>query len=78
MMRVASALCAMALIASVVSALPERELTEVEYESMWQGYIGEFSKVYHPTEVMTRYNIFKVFSPRFIASRPLWNRLSHL
>merc|ERR1712153_225142 len=26
---------------------------------MWQGYIGEFSKVYHPTEGMTRYNIFK-------------------
>merc|ERR1711959_173218 len=56
MMRV---ICALGLIVAVATALPERELTEVEYESMWQGYVGEYSKVYHPTEVMTRYNIFK-------------------
>merc|ERR1711959_443676 len=56
MMRV---ICALGLIVAVATALPERELTEVEYEALWTPFQAQYNKVYHPAEVMTRYNIFK-------------------
>merc|ERR1719440_1282959 len=51
--------CALGLIVAVATALPERELTEVEYEALWTPFQTQYNKVYHPAEVMTRYNIFK-------------------
>merc|ERR1711990_415461 len=56
MMRV---VCALGLIVAIATALPERELTEVEYEALWTPFQTQYNKVYHPAEVMTRYNIFK-------------------
>merc|ERR1711959_400321 len=56
MMRV---ICALGLIVAVATALPERELTEAEYEALWTPFQSQYNKVYHPAEVMTRYNIFK-------------------
>jgi len=52
-------ICVLALAVAVVSALPERSLSENEYEAMWQGFTADHNKVYHPEETMTRYNIFK-------------------
>jgi C1A family cysteine protease len=51
-------LCIAALTAVALS-LPERQLTDSDYENMWQGFIADHKKVYHPHEVMTRFEIFK-------------------
>merc|ERR1719487_174588 len=52
-------ICALGLIVAIATALPERELTEAEYEALWTPFQSQYNKVYHPAEVMTRYNIFK-------------------
>merc|ERR1719399_2695663 len=55
MMRILAAAC----LVAVALSLPERNLSDAEYEGMWQGYVADFKKVYHPAEVMTRFEIFK-------------------
>merc|ERR1719502_2463501 len=55
MMRLLAAAC----LVAVALSLPERNLSDAEYEGMWQGYVADFKKVYHPHEVMTRFEIFK-------------------
>ena len=64
-----SILLALCVALVTVSALSTSELTEAEYEGMWHEFTGRFNKVYHPTEVMTRYKIFKVPNPTPIASQ---------
>ena len=59
MMRILAAAC----LVAVALSLPERNLSDAEYEGMWQGYVADFKKVYHPAEVMTRFEIFKVPHP---------------
>ena len=62
-------ICIAAALVAVAYSLPERQLSDGEYETMWQGFTAEHGKVYHPEEVMTRFEIFKVTpSPRFVAS----------
>merc|ERR1719424_221628 len=50
-----AALC----IAAVVTAAPTGQLTENDYESLWQGFVKEHNKVYHPEEVLMRFRTFK-------------------
>lgn len=49
--------CPMLLLAAAVSAAPL--LVDGEYENLWHGFVEEHGKVYHPTEVMQRFEIFK-------------------
>jgi len=53
-------LIALALVAVAVTAFPTSDLSESDYETMWQGFVSDFKKTYHPSEVMGRYKIFKV------------------
>jgi len=50
-----AALC----IAAVATALPTNTLTEEHYESLWQTFVSDHAKVYHPHEVLMRYSVFK-------------------
>jgi len=47
-----------ALVAAAFAA-PTDVLSEDNYEAMWQDFVKEHVKVYHPTEVMSRFKIFK-------------------
>jgi len=34
-------------------------LSDTDYETMWQGFVQEHKKTYHPSEVMTKFGTFK-------------------
>jgi len=50
-----AALC----FAAVATALPAGEITENNYESLWQDFVQTHKKTYQPAQVLHRYNVFK-------------------
>merc|ERR1719238_169892 len=52
-------LIALALVAVAVTALPTGDLSEDDYEGLWQQFVSDHKKVYHPTEVMSKFTVFK-------------------
>merc|ERR1711975_3569 len=47
------------LCIAVAAAFPRGVLTENEYEGLWQQFVADHNKVYHPAQVAHRYTIFK-------------------
>merc|ERR1719197_1730169 len=45
--------------AIVAAALASAELSEGEYESLWQQFVSDHSKTYKPHEVMGKFAVFK-------------------
>merc|ERR1719183_1216080 len=50
---------ALAVVAVAATALPTGELSDNDYESLWQTFVSDHQKVYHPQEVMGKFKIFK-------------------
>merc|ERR1711988_1147102 len=46
-------------LAVAVTAIPTGELSENDHEQLWQTFVSDFKKVYHPAEVMGKFKIFK-------------------
>jgi hypothetical protein len=46
------------IVAACVTALPH-DLTDENMEGLWQGFVKEHNKAYHPHEVLNRFAIFK-------------------
>jgi len=40
-------------------ALPTGKLSEDDYEGLWQGFVSDHNKVYSPSEVVSRFSVFK-------------------
>jgi len=49
----------MCLLVATVAALPSVEQLEMEAENLFQTFVQEHKKVYHPHEVLNRFAIFK-------------------
>merc|ERR1719201_1689737 len=52
-------LLALGLVALAATALPTGDLSEDDYEGLWQQFVSDHKKVYHPSEVMSRFTVFK-------------------
>jgi len=50
---------AAALFVAIAAAAPTGELGEEVYEGMWQDFVSEHAKVYHPEQVLKKYSVFK-------------------
>merc|ERR1712139_284367 len=46
-------------LAVAVTAIPTGELSENDHEQLWQTFVSDFKKVYHPAEVMGKFKVFK-------------------
>lgn len=46
-------------LAAVVTAAPAEQLADSDFEALWQTFVSDHGKTYHPEEVLMRFRVFK-------------------